>query len=88
MTVNPAVAGSARSKTMWFAAALIVLSAIQPLVPSIGLALGCSPQSLAAIGSSIGVIVAYLRTITTDSLTEKGEAAAAAAAPQSPPPIP
>lgn len=84
MTVHPIVLGSAKSKTMWFAAVLLILSNLQPLWPQIGVAIHCAPASIQLIGSIVGIIVGALRTMTTDSLSEKG----AAPAVPTPPDIP
>lgn len=82
--MHPILIGSAKSRTMWFAAGLFVISNLQPLWPQIGAAIHCAPASIELIGSVIGIIVAGLRMVTSDSLSEKG----AAPAVPTPPAIP
>ena len=56
-----------RSKTIWFAIALAVLSVLQGFV----LHLPTGPMGHAAVGSAIAVAVVVLRALTSVPLAEK-----------------
>ena len=56
-----------RSRTIWFAIALAVLSVLQGFV----LHLPLSPWGQALVGSGIAVAIVILRAVTTQPLAEK-----------------
>lgn len=56
-----------RSKTVWFAIALAVLSVLQGFV----LHLPIPPWGQAAVGSGVAVAIVILRALTTLPLSEK-----------------
>ena len=72
MNLHPAVVGSLKSKTMWVGAALVVLSNIAPALPDYLRTLGLDPHSIQVIGSTCGMLMLILRTVTDTSLTDKG----------------
>lgn len=59
--------GALRSKTMWFAALVAILSNLQGYVFAIPL----SAKYQAIIGSILAALVAYLRIVTSESLDDK-----------------
>ncbi len=70
--LKPAIAGAIKSMTIWAGAAMIVLSNIAPELPALLAAAGLHPATVQRVGTVCGVIVLILRSITTQSLTEKG----------------
>lgn len=56
-----------RSRTVWFAIALAVLSVLQGFV----LHLPIPPWGHAAVGSAIAVVIVILRALTTVPLSER-----------------
>lgn len=56
-----------KSKTMWFAAALAVLSVLQGAIVQLPL----SPTAQAGIGCVVAALIAVLRVLTTQPLSEK-----------------
>lgn len=71
--MTPIIKGSAKSVTMWASMALLILSNVAPLVPAFLANLGLHAQTIQAVGSFSAILMAALRTITTMSLSEKGE---------------
>jgi hypothetical protein len=61
------LAQALRSRTVWFAIALAVLSVLQGFV----LHLPLSPLGQALVGSGIAVAIVILRAVTTQPLAEK-----------------
>jgi hypothetical protein len=62
-----AIFGALKSRTVWFAIALAVLSVLQGFV----LQLPIPPWGHAAVGSAIAAAIVVLRAITTQPLTQK-----------------
>jgi len=56
-----------KSKTIWFAIALAVLSVLQGFV----LQLPIPPWGHALVGSLVSVVIVLLRAVTTQALSEK-----------------
>jgi uncharacterized MnhB-related membrane protein len=56
-----------KSKTLWFAVAIAVLSVLQGFIFQLPL----SPMWQAIVGCVIAVVVAVLRFVTTQPLSEK-----------------
>ena len=67
MTTSEALKSALRSRTVWFAIALAVLSVLQGFV----LQLPIPPWGHAAVGSAIAVAIVILRAITTQPLSTK-----------------
>jgi hypothetical protein len=61
------LAQALKSRTVWFAIALAVLSVLQGFV----LHLPISPWGQALVGSGIAVAIVLLRAVTTQPLSEK-----------------
>jgi hypothetical protein len=67
-----AAAGVVTSKTNWGATALLVLSNISPLLPEWCKSAGLDPHTIQMVGSAASVLIFALRTITGETLMEKG----------------
>lgn len=61
--------GAAKSKTMWFSGALVVFGAVQVGLPE--LREHISGLYFGIFNMAIGVVTAFLRWITTNSLEDK-----------------
>jgi hypothetical protein len=67
MTTTQLIAAALRSRTVWFAIILAVLSVLQGFV----LHLPIPPWGQAAVGSAIAAAIVVLRAITTQPLAAK-----------------
>ena len=70
--VANAVAGAALSKTVWVSVLVAILANIAPEVPAICALAHLDPQTVQIIGSVLAIVIAALRTVTTQSLSAKG----------------
>ena len=78
--MNTMLKGASKSYTVYAASLLLVLSNIAPLMPAVYAALKLDPQTVQVIGSLGAVLMVVLRTITTQSLADKGAGVPAPAA--------
>lgn len=69
--MNDHLQGALRSKTMWAAAALAVLSNIAPVLPLVCAAAHLDPATVQIVGSVAAALMACLRTVTTTPLADK-----------------
>jgi hypothetical protein len=70
--MNPTLAGALKSKTMWAGAIMLVLSNLAPVVgPALAVA-GVSASTTQLVGSGMSVLMMLLRTVTNQSLADKG----------------
>lgn len=60
-----------KSKTMWFSAILALLSVAQGFILQIPM----SPATQGLVGAIVAAVVAYLRTVTTEPLSQKSASA-------------
>jgi hypothetical protein len=68
--MNSSLVGAAKSKTIWVAVALAVLSALEP---QLGLLKDLvDPKTVQVVGLIMSTIMIVLRTLTTESLADKG----------------
>jgi hypothetical protein len=81
--MHPLIKGSARSLTMWCALVLGVLSNVQAMVPAFLAQIGLHAPTVQAVGTAMSILMVVLRTITTQSLTDKGQDNAPPASPPS-----
>jgi hypothetical protein len=65
--MNPAVLGAFKSKSVWLALAVVVLSWIQATVTEAGL----TPDQLGLAGTVLSLLMVWVRALTTKPLTEK-----------------
>ena len=72
--MNPTLIGASRSWTIRVAALVAILSNVAPLLPDLLAQYGLHPATIRAVGSTLAVIMVILRTITTQSLADKGVA--------------
>lgn len=70
--MNPTLVGAAKSKTIWAAVAIELISNIAPLLPDLFAQLGLSPHTVRIVGSFVGLVMVMLRTVTNASLADKG----------------
>lgn len=67
MTTTQLIAAALRSRTVWYAIALAILSVLQGFV----LQLPITPLQQALVGCAIAVAIVILRAITTQPLSQK-----------------
>lgn len=65
--MNPAIVGAFKSKSVWLALAVVVLSWVQATVTEAGL----TPDQLGVAGTVLSLLMVWVRTLTTKPLTEK-----------------
>lgn len=71
MDVNPTLKGSLISKTVWLGAAVTVMGYIQANIDMISQFI---PQKyVGAANMALGVLIIIARTVTTQSLADKGQ---------------
>jgi hypothetical protein len=70
MDIPSAVKGAAQSKTMLFSMALVFFGAVQTYLP--GVLPMIPPKWQGAASMAIGISVAMLRAVTSQSLADKG----------------
>jgi hypothetical protein len=56
-----------KSKTVWFGLLVVILSWAQQAINQVGL----SPDQISLVGSILGAIIVWLRTMTTNSINDK-----------------
>lgn len=59
--------GAMKSKTVWLGVVVAALSALQAGLNDSGV----SPEQLGVVGPLLGVVIVWLRSITTSSLVDK-----------------
>lgn len=69
--MNDHIQGAAKSKTIWAAAALAVLSNVAPLLPVVCATAHLDPATIQIVGTVAAALMAGLRTVTTTSLASK-----------------
>lgn len=57
-----------KSKTVWFGFLVAVLSWVQTVIDGAGL----SPDQVGVVGTVIGAVIVWLRSVTSVPLSEKG----------------
>lgn len=69
--MNDLLKGILKSKTMWAAAAVGVVSAAAPYAPLICEAAGVAAPTVKLVGLSCAALMAVMRSVTKDSLADK-----------------
>ena len=59
--------GAFKSKTVWFGLIVAILSWVQSVLANSGL----SPDQVGVVGTVIGALIVWLRSVTTTSLSDK-----------------
>jgi hypothetical protein len=59
--------GAVKSKTVWLGVLVAALSALQSGLNGVGI----TPEQLGVVGPLLGVVIVWLRSITTGSLADK-----------------
>lgn len=65
--MNPVILGAFKSKSVWLALAVGVLSWVQATVSEAGL----TPDQLGVAGTVLSLLMVWVRSLTTKPLTEK-----------------
>lgn len=65
--MNPLVLGAFKSKSVWLALAVVVLSWVQATVTEAGL----TPDQLGVAGTVLSLLMVWVRTLTTKPLADK-----------------
>jgi hypothetical protein len=70
--MTPTIKGALKSKTMWAGGLLTILSLFAPVAAPALAAVGLHAGTIQWVGTGMGLLMGYLRTVTNQSLADKG----------------